>query len=31
MDTYKPGDYLTMLDPFAPALLPARDASRTRT
>ena len=27
METYKPGDYLTMVDPFAPALLPARDAT----
>ena len=24
---HKPGDYLTMTDPFAPALLPERDAS----
>ena len=31
METYTPGDYLTMPDPFAPALLPARDATRTRT
>ena len=27
METYKPGDYRTMVDPCAPALLPARDAT----
>jgi len=27
METYKPGDYQEMPDPFAPQLLPARDAS----
>jgi len=27
METYKPGDYEQMVDPFAPQLLPARDAT----